>query len=423
MTDASRRDAGAPSWSPVQRKSARALDEGPYRVVPGTTVRHVEGDLWLIEGAGTRRQNDFFPLKPLVVPAHELPAALTPPGAAADVGGVTVTSDSCSEELLAALVREQALVRAPGDVVAPEAELEALASSGRSGVLLIAMGKPSYGRLAAALAATIKSGSPSLPLALAWSGDVRAGLGHARELFDHLIPIDAVLSGRPEHREPFFVKLCVDELTPFEETLFIDADSLIYPGVDLRKDLWRYAGRDFVPTTSFVWDLERVPAGAPYMCWGPLQTIVDLFGLKRPVIQAHSYYFYFSKTRRASDLFECGRQVHRMLSSDKHRFKAHLDDEGRVPDELAFGVATSMVGVEPYFERHQPMVESGLFYVDPPASLESCYLGFTVTGYNPNWSEHYAAVIARHGLSKYGYELEKDLPPWLRALQGAAAAV
>jgi hypothetical protein len=413
------------------RLDSLPLVGGPYRVAPGTTLSRLRDELWAVESAGTRRQDEFAPMERVVVSAGELPTVLAPGNQRlGDIAGQIVTTESCSEQVLASLVREQVLLRAPGDVDAPEAQLASLASSGRSGVLVVAMGKPNYGRLAAALIQTVKAASPSVPVALAWSGDVLQALGDARPLVDHLIPIDAVLSEHAEHRDPFYVKLCADQLTPFEQTLFIDADSLIYPGVDLRKELWRYAGHDFVPTISLVWQPDALPPGATYMTFGSLEPLVRHFDLKRPVLQAHSYYFYFCSSARGKEVLACARDVYRTILASTLAVATgaerrsplladglSLEGAGRGLDELAMGLATSMVGVEPYFERHQPMVESGLFPEGAPAAVESCYLGFTVTGYNPNWSAHYLATIKRHGLEHLGYELDKEAPAWLLALQ------
>jgi hypothetical protein len=391
------------------------LINGPYRVVPGTKLVHVDDDRWAVDAPGTRRQNEFVPLRRLVLRARDFPEVLAP-GAheGGPMAGQIVTADSCQPHVLAALVREQALVRAPADVIAADAELDAAVASGRSGVLLIAMGKPNYGRLVAALAETIKSASPKVPVALAWSGDVLTALGEARGVFDHLIPIREALPAQAECSQAFYAKLCVDQLSPFDHTIFIDADSLIYPGADLRKEFWRYSGHGFVPTTSLAWQLDALPPDAAYLGLGSIEPIVKYFGLKQPMLQVHSYYFYFERSHATNAVFECARDVYRAIAANVDAFKLHLTHERLIADELALGVATSIVGVSPLFEQHQPMVESGLFFEGPEPGLETCYLGFTVAGYLPCWFAHYRETLERHGLGHRRYELEKEMPGWLR---------
>jgi hypothetical protein len=400
------------------------LHNGPYRVVPGTRLIHVQDDVWAVDAPGTRRQNEFVPLERVLLRARDLPEIMAPgaegPG---EIAGQVVSADSCKPEVLAALIREHALVRAPGDVVAPEDELNDVVASGRSGVLLIAMGKANYGRLVAALVETIKSASPQVPVALAWSGDVLSGVGQARGLFDHLIPLREVLPAQPEYSQAFYTKLCVDQLTPFDQTIFIDADSLIYPGVDLRKEFWRYAGHDFVPTTSLVWQLDALPPGAAYLGLGPIAPVVKYFGLKHPMLQLHSYYFYFASRSKAKDVFECARDVYRTIAADVDNFRSQLTHDRLIADELALGIATSMVGASPYFEHHQPIVETGLFFEGPERGFESCYLGFSASGYLPCWFDHYRATLERHGLGHRRYELDKEMPRWLRELQRVDAPV
>jgi hypothetical protein len=414
---ASMTDSATRQVSTVQQPlRPQPLANGPYRVVPGTTLIHVADDRWIVEAPGTRRQDDFVPLERAVFAERDLPDALAPGRGLHPEAGRQVTNECCSEQVLAALLREQAVVRAPQDLVVSEDELQAAIASGVAGVQLIAMGKPNYGRLAAALVETIKLTSPQVPVSLAWSGDVLPAMGEAKRLFDHVMPIDAVLSGHAERHQPFFVKLCADKLTPFERTLFIDVDSLLYPEADLRKEFWRYAGHAFVPTTSLVLDPGALRPGAAYLGLGAAESIVRYFGLTQPMLQMHSYYFYFEK-QRAKPIFECARHVYRMIAADPGRFKRHLTHGGLIADELAFGVATSLVGVAPYFEQHQPIAESGLFYDVPERGLETCYLGFSASGYVPSWFAHYRQTLERHGLGHTTYELEKDVPQWLLELQ------
>jgi hypothetical protein len=384
-----------------------ALANGPYRVVPGTRLVHAQDDQWIIDAPGTRRQRIFFPVPPVTLSGSELPPPLAQLKSteSEDLGGRLLPAGFGPERIVEAMIREQALVRSPQDVTASDEELHAAVKSGKRGVLVVAMGISNYGRLAAALAATIKATSPDVPVALAWSGDVLNGVGRVEGLFDHLVSIDAVLSDDTGRHLPFYVKLCAEKLTPFEQTIFIDADSLIYPGADLRKEFLRYESRDFVPTTSLVLNPDALPPDAQYMCWTSIRPIVDYFGLTNPILQAHSYYFFFANGERAKDVFRSAREAYRAMSSGMKLFEA-----GGVPDELALGIATSIAGVPPYFVPHQPMLESGLFGQGPPAvGIEACYLGFTVCGRTTltRWSAHYLQTIAKHGLSDRGYTLDK----------------
>lgn len=94
------------------------------------------------------------------------------------------------------------------------------------GVLLVAFGGRSYYQLAANLAASLKHHDPALPVALAHDGGLGFLFEPHQRLFDHLVPLPAHLR-RPEGGwDPARVKLHLDELAPFRETLFLDVDAL-----------------------------------------------------------------------------------------------------------------------------------------------------------------------------------------------------
>lgn len=96
------------------------------------------------------------------------------------------------------------------------------------GVLTLGFGDIRYRRMAIALARSTRLHNPDLPLAVVTDHLDDADLAAH---FDKLIPLDSSYGSGLEH------KLAMDRYTPFEHTLFIDADCLVVKNLDHTFDL------------------------------------------------------------------------------------------------------------------------------------------------------------------------------------------
>lgn len=106
------------------------------------------------------------------------------------------------------------------------------------GVLTLAT--PSDAHKALAMACSCRLRSPELPLAVAAAPEILEKLGG---VFDHLIPERTDLRG-------FEHKLHLDEYSPFERTLFIDADMLVMGDPLPLMERWR--GRSYMARGHYV---------------------------------------------------------------------------------------------------------------------------------------------------------------------------
>lgn len=86
------------------------------------------------------------------------------------------------------------------------------------GVITLGFGDEQYGRMAKALARSIRLHNPDLPLAVVTD---HLDDEELKEYFDVLIPFD------PQYGKGVQQKLSLDRYTPFDLTLYLDADSLV----------------------------------------------------------------------------------------------------------------------------------------------------------------------------------------------------
>ena len=155
------------------------------------------------------------------------------------------------------------------------------------GVLTIAYGRPKYVRQAISLARSIRLRDPELPLAVASDFPASAFLG----LYDPVIPWD--FSAWPE----LVSKLEIYDITPFETTLFLDADCLAIRS--LTQVFSYFDGQQFAVfgrnDTNATWfrSIECIQAAVPSLTY--------------PVFNGGLY--YFTKSAVAEDVFRRARQL------------------------------------------------------------------------------------------------------------------
>ena len=95
------------------------------------------------------------------------------------------------------------------------------------GILTIASGDYNYGAYACNLAASIKCNDPDVKLAVITDGAASDAIHERAKLFDQIL-------AAPKE-EPLKLKLMIDKMTPFEHTVFLDADTIVIPGKKLKR--------------------------------------------------------------------------------------------------------------------------------------------------------------------------------------------
>ena len=256
------------------------------------------------------------------------------------------------------------------------------------GVALIGIGSK-YIRLACTAADTIKAGNPSLPIGIIHEEAESKLLGRLegrRNLFDRRIACR-----RDDYRvkgvfSPAYMKVHLDKLSPFSRTIFVDADSIIFPESDLTQEFVRFGRCDFAPACSMVFDPNDTALDSAELSSFNVGILRSLFGLTRPIYRIHSYFMFFRKNAATAALFRTCRSLYVEASKceDLRQFF------GSVSDEPIFSAAASVQECNIYSGYYMPLAER-IHWAQPhglPLSyLRSRFLGFTI--------------------------VENELPPWL----------
>ena len=213
----------------------------------------------------------------------------------------------------------------------------------KNGILIIATGSPYYGRMAYNLAVTIRRVS-SMPIAVVHSG---AALNHLsekqRSMFTELIEAK---------EEAFKAKLDIFELTPFTNTLYLDADMAWLPEKTPEELFEKMKGRAFQCITEGYYDYKTSEdkSSTAYYFWCDPIVARDVYRLENTLPKTRSEVIYFEKGARK--IFADAKKVY---NNPKLNYKEFVKG---VPDELAFNIALAKNNIQ--LENWQPSYWFGL---------------------------------------------------------------
>lgn len=249
----------------------------------------------------------------------------------------------------------------------------------KRGILIIALGSPYYGNLACNLAASIKATSPELPVTLIWSDDALNQLSDTKKtVFDELIECPREMYHRENGKRVFVkAKTHIYDLSPYDETIFIDADVIMCPRKTLTQMFDELKSVDFTMENRGRVDLSNIKPSDVYL-WAKIPDIIDNYGFKSGFIYSlHSEFIYFKKNERVAKYFD---DVKSVFANPKCEMN-HVFD-GDIPDEFAFAIAMIQNNIYPH---KTPFVPLYWYLTDSKrgSSLEfvlSNFTGYSVGG-------------------------------------------
>lgn len=241
---------------------------------------------------------------------------------------------------------------------------------------------------------SIKAYAPNIPILLVHD-DKQELTEKEMQFFDIVKIADKEDYGREYQR----MKLCVDKYTEFENTLYIDVDTMWFPKKSVAELFANIEGRDFwIGMNGFYAPKSKMKTSVNYTYWGDPAAIVNHFKLENNLPQTISGLFYFTKSERITKMFELAREVY-----DDKKAPVIKWANGK-PDEYCFNVALSKVG---YSQN-----ESHLVYFDKingTINNSSIYKGFWAMAAGGNELNHKMAKMYNDLVDIYAdaYEMPK----------------
>jgi hypothetical protein len=179
------------------------------------------------------------------------------------------------------------------------------------------------------LALSLRISNPGVPVAVACPEDVRPYL---ERYFDYIVNQDPAFRG-------FEQKINLDRYTPFDETLFLDSDILV-----------------FRPVQPFIkeWGLGAYVACGSYVTEG-----VSVFGMDRGLLRKTLGKDKFVKVEGAGHGFFRKPSCHEVFEKAREVTKSYRDYVGDInyADEDVISIVMTMMGLAPvphgdFFSRH-----------------------------------------------------------------------
>jgi hypothetical protein len=204
------------------------------------------------------------------------------------------------------------------------------------GIVTIAMKHPLYGRYAYNLALSAKSADMNVQVAVIADEEALRHLHQGqRMIFDYIIP--------PAVEKPLVNKFHICELSPFDETLFVDADMIFSPMADF-NEFWR-------SMTTVEWTManrgkDDIVKGISE--WTTKEDIAEAYGEVEQWYDLSSEWIYFKKNDLSYSIFANAEMYY---EDNKLKVREFAGDR---PDEPYFNLSLISVNHKPHQAPYQP---------------------------------------------------------------------
>lgn len=207
------------------------------------------------------------------------------------------------------------------------------------GIVIVALGHDNYRRMAFNLAMSIRVSNPDAQIALISNAGVKDKFNiFEKQYFSHFIEVDEKDYSINGKREIPLAKTMIYELSPFNETVYIDSDSIWIKNKKVSDLFNTYKDINFGFTLYHPNAHYPVDSDNSNFWFKEGETARDLrkyFKLKKDAYYYHlqSSFLYFKKSKEAEQIFARAKDL--FITRD-FQFRDWADS---MPDELAFSLS------------------------------------------------------------------------------------
>lgn len=208
-----------------------------------------------------------------------------------------------------------------------------------NGIILLATGSAFYGRMAYNLAVTIKA-VENIPITVLHNGRALSHLSERQlSIFDKIKEINT---------ESFSAKLTLCDHSPYDRTLYFDADMAWLPNRKPSELFKELEAVTFTSITEGHYDLDTSTChgNKQYHYWCNALEAKMIHDLKGNFYQWRSEVMYF--TKEAAPFFELCKEIYKNPQVTVKNFAGHT------PDELAINIAACKMGIQPHLYKWKP---------------------------------------------------------------------
>ena len=246
------------------------------------------------------------------------------------------------------------------------------------GTCLLAVGNPCFGQYAYNLAASIKYKDPDASICVFTEGNTLHALGDNKNaIFDYILPAPLEALYMKNHRRyPNRFKLSLHRYSPYDYTIYLDADSIWISSHRITELFDRFIGADvdFAGQCEDMIDLRTDYFIHKRALNGIGANVVEGFTPKlsyksHRMYQLHGQFLLFKKTARVRGYFNEALCLYDRMESGGLTQEANWKWYGEAVEELALSVATATIGFDlaPESSGFAPVTTQGdrLLTLDP----------------------------------------------------------
>lgn len=241
----------------------------------------------------------------------------------------------------------------------------------KKGILILALGHANYGKLALNLALSLKFTS-KLPVALAYSSSAITHISGHLDKFDKLIEVPEKYYTKKGNTEFIKAKTHIYSLSPFEETLYLDADMIWLPKKPVDNIFTDLENESLVIQSRGTTLLDGNISGKSFWC--DLNEYKEVYGGDQ-FYSLSSEFIYFKKSKENAKFFSDAIKIY-----DNLKIK-HTVFSGGIPDELIFNIAMLQNNIAPTKTFYTPIYwEQAERKNMKPAQMYQDFYGYSAGG-------------------------------------------
>lgn len=257
------------------------------------------------------------------------------------------------------------------------------------GILLLAMGHPNYGEMAANLGMSIKAGSPNMPIVLVTHGRALAHIPMYLSMFSDIITVPDEMIMKNGKVTYFKAKTHIYDLSPFDETIFLDVDTLWFQRSPIDQMF------DELKDVDFTIETRGIMKGKWF--WGDIDEVKAKLNITNRVPDVHSEFIYFKKTKKNKIFFDKVKELYDNPPTKPTEFA------GDIPDEYAFTIAIALLEHYPHKEFFLPLFWQNAERFRTLTNVIENFKGLSVGGVkNPKAGIEYYEKVARSAAQRVG---------------------
>jgi hypothetical protein len=215
---------------------------------------------------------------------------------------------------------------------------------GKKGILILALGHTEYGRMALMNAMSLRFSS-QLPISLAYTKGAITHISHGLKFFDKLIEVPEEYYTRKVYKEYIKAKTHICDLSPYDETLYLDADTIWFPRRPVDNIFEDLKDVDLAIQCKGTTKIDG-KQGKNYWC--DLNEYKKAYGVDT-FYNFASEFIYFKKTKQVKKFFKDSSKIYDNLKINYTVFS------GGIPDELIFNISMIQNDMKPFKEVFVPI--------------------------------------------------------------------